>query len=507
MNARAIRRRAALAVVLAAAILSACGGGDGSASYASSSAPGADAIVPSASVAGLCAKPRQGTDPAAGWVYADQPGTLDDEKRWVRAWIDEAYLWYDEVPAGVKAADFATPVAYFDALKTPLKTASGRPKDRFHYSMDTAQFLREADGAPVLGYGMEIAVLRSSPPRDARIAYVVPGTPAAQAGLVRGDKLLVIDGVDVASGPAAPINAAVSPSRADETHAFTVGRADGSVLGVTLGAASIALPPVMNVKTLASASGPVGYLQFNDHNEAAEAQLIAAIQQLRATGARDLVLDMRYNGGGLLGIASELAYMVAGGATTQGKTFERLLSNRKLILSASQATVPFHATSQGYSVPPGQALPQLGLARVTVLSGPDTCSASESVINGLRGVGVAVQLVGGTTCGKPYAFRPRDNCGTTYFAINYQGVNELGQGDYGDGFAPACAVADDFGHALGDPAEARLAAALALHAGGSCPTPALAGSQKAQAADAAEAPYLRRSPVRENKWIDATAAP
>ncbi|MGR4868433.1 S41 family peptidase [Variovorax sp. LARHSF232] len=502
MDATAIRCQVALA--LAAAVLAACGGGGGSSS--SSSSAGADAIVPSASVAGLCAKPRQGLNPATGGPYGDQPGTLDDEKRWLRAWIDEAYLWWNEVPAGLKAADFATPIAYFDALKTPLKTASGRPKDRFHYSVDTAQYQRETDGAPVLGYGMEIALLRSAPPRDARIAYVVPGAPAAQEGLARGDKLLVVDGVDVASGPAAPINAALSPSRAGETHAFTIGRADGSVLSVTLGAASIAIPPVMNTKTLASASGPVGYLQFNDHSETAEAQLIAAIQQLQAAGIKDLVLDMRYNGGGLLGIASELAYMVAGRAATQGKTFERLLSNGKntFALSASQSSVPFHPTAQGYSAPAGQALPQLGLARVTLLSGPDTCSASESVINGLRGVGVAVQLVGGTTCGKPYAFTPRDNCGTTYFAINYQGVNDLGQGDYGDGFAPACVVADDFDHALGDPAEARLAAALALRAGGSCPiATASASAQKAGVAGAGEeTPYLRRAPSRENKIID-----
>ena len=89
-----------------------------------------------------------------------------------------------------------------------------------------------------------------------------------------------------------------------------------------------------------------------------------------------------------------------------------------------------------------------------MLAGPDTCSASESVVNSLRGVGVTVNLVGGATCGKPYGFFPQDNCGTTYFAIQFQGVNQQGFGDYGDGFAPTCAVADDFGHALGDPAEA-----------------------------------------------------
>ena len=60
---------------------------------------------------------------------------------------------------------------------------------------------------------------------------------------------------------------------------------------------------------------------------------------------------------------------------------------------------------------------------MTVLTGPDTCSASESVINGLRGVDVEVNLIGGPTCGKPYGFYPQDNCGTTYFAIQFQGVN------------------------------------------------------------------------------------
>jgi hypothetical protein len=73
---------------------------------------------------------------------------------------------------------------------------------------------------------------------------------------------------------------------------------------------------------------------------------------------------------------------------------------------------------------------------VFVLTSADTCSASESIVNGLRGAGVTVHLVGSTTCGKPYGFYPQDNCGTTYFAIQFQGVNFLGFGDYADGFTP-----------------------------------------------------------------------
>ena len=78
----------------------------------------------------------------------------------------------------------------------------------------------------------------------------------------------------------------------------------------------------------------------------------------------------------------------------------------------------------------------LNLNRVVVISGSGTCSASESIINGLRGVGVDVVLIGDTTCGKPYGFYAIDNCGTTYFTVQFKGVNALGFGDYADGFSP-----------------------------------------------------------------------
>ena len=155
-----------------------------------------------------------------------------------------------------------------------------------------------------------------------------------------------------------------------------------------------------------------------------------------------------------------------------------------------------------YTTTAGDPLPQLGLSRVTVLAGPDTCSASESVVNGLRGVGITVNLVGAGTCGKPYGFFPQDNCGTTYFAIQFQGVNQQGFGDYGDGFAPTCAVADDFDHALGDPAEARLAAALTLRSTGACPAAPMSKSAQALAkAEAAGIGYLLRPPTRESRIL------
>jgi hypothetical protein len=96
------------------------------------------------------------------------------------------------------------------------------------------------------------------------------------------------------------------------------------------------------------------------------------------------------------------------------------------------------------------------------------------VINGLRGVDVQVDLIGGQTCGKPYGFTPTDNCGTTYFSIQFQGVNAKNFGDFADGFAPTCTVPDDMAHALGDPAEGMLAAALSYRATNACPASAMA---------------------------------
>lgn len=456
-------------------------------------------------MAGLCAAPRPGTNPETGIAYPDKPGTLTDEKRWVRGWIDETYLWYGEVPTTLKAADYATPVAYFSVLKTPLLTASGRAKDRFHYVYDTERYRQLSENGVAPGYGMEFAFVRNSRPRDLRIAFTEPGSPAATAGIARGAKVLEVDGVDVVNGTnTAVINRGIAPTAIGESHSFKL-QEGSATRTVTLAAASITRTPVQNVKSIDTGSGRVGYLLFNDHITTSESQLISAFNQFRQDGVQDLVLDMRYNGGGQLNIANRLASMVSSSATTSGKVFERLSFNDKnpFHLTPAQTIYPFYGTSRT-----GATLPRLGLSQVTVLVGPDTCSASESVVNGLRGIDVKVNLVGGATCGKPYGFSPQDNCGTSYFAIQFQGVNAKNFGDYGDGFAPDCTVADDFDHPLGDPAEARLGAALAMRSGGACPVSAKTGAGLEKSGTAGEQPYLLdRTPLREMRLLEAAPSP
>ena len=179
--------------------------------------------------------------------------------------------------------------------------------------------------------------------------------------------------------------------------------------------------------------------------------------------------------------------MIAG-PSAQGQIFEELQFNDKHTAFdpiTGQPLIPdlFRTVTDGvFSAPAGISLPSLNLPRVFILTSSNTCSASESIINGLRGIDIEVIQIGSTTCGKPYGFYGISNCGTTYLTIQFRGINAKKFGDYTDGFSPfepgsqvsgtpvnGCSVADDFTHALGDPEEANLAAALSYRQTGSCP--------------------------------------
>ncbi|SEQ13498.1 Peptidase family S41 [Solimonas aquatica] len=480
---------------LLAGLLSSCGGGGGGAQLASDK------------LAQICMAPRSGVDPYTGKRYTDRAGTLGSEQRWLDAYMHEIYLWYPEIP-GVNASAYSLAAygsvydamaAYFKALRTPAITSSGKRKDPFSFVYPTDEWNAQSSEGLSVGYGMQIRLVANRPPRQAVVVAVDAGTSADAQGIARGAQILAIDGVDMVNdGTQAGVdtlNAGLFPASAGEQHRFNIQDFGSSgTRELVLTAQSFTERPVPLVKTLETASGKVGYILFNDHIATAEGALYEAVQQLSAAGIQDLVLDLRYNGGGYLDIASELAYMIAGASATQNKVFERLSFNDKNPRAAGDAATPFHATAQGFdaSLPEGTALPQLNLQRLYVLLTGDTCSASEAVINSLRGVDVDVVLIGETSCGKPYGFYAQDNCGISYFAIEFSGTNAKGFGDYADGFTPTCAVDDDYSHEPGDAGEGMLAAALSYRQSGVCP-----GNAKRASLSGGR---LLRSPVKENAW-------
>jgi len=426
-------------------LLAACGGGGGS-----TGSTGSTSSTGSKSSTGSAAVPAVATALAASSTLANRCNA-SDEKAYLRSFVDETYLWYKDVPADLVAANYTTPQDYFDVLKTTAKTASGALVDRFHWSENTASYDAYTAGLST-GYGIQWAKLASSPPRNWIVIDVAPGSSAAAAGVKRGDKLTSVDGVDFENGSDInTLNQGLLPTTV-ASHQFGF----NSNAAVSLTPATYSTITVQKVKTFPTQNGTVGYFVFDSHLAKSEAELIAAITQLRDANVTDLVIDMRYNGGGLLYIADELAYMIAGPAQTNGKIFEQLNHNDKL--TASNEAYPFYnAYISGNATLP---LPYLGLNHVTILTTRNTASASESVINGLRGVDVTVDIIGSTTYGKPFGFVPQDNCGYTYFAVQFKGVNNKGYGDYADGFAPTCTALDDLSHQRGDVAEAMLASAL-----------------------------------------------
>jgi C-terminal processing protease CtpA/Prc len=437
-----------------------------------------------------CAAPRAGIDPATGSTYPDIAGTILDENNFLRSFSNDIYLWYSEI-VDRDPSLYNDPLTYFDLLRTTATTPSGADKDKFHFTYDTEEYFQLSQGGVSAGYGANWAILSPTPPREIVVAYSEPNSPATDIGLLRGATVLEIDGFDINTNEQAGIDALNSGlfPETGETHTFVVqdlGAANGRTIVMT--AEEVTNAMVQNVRVIDRPDGShVGYMTFNYHRAPAEEALVNAINQLNvAPGIDDLVLDIRYNGGGFLDIASELAYMIAGDQTV-GRDFETLQFNDKHPVTdpftgAALTPTPFHDTTQGFdALPAGDPLPTLNLPRVFVLTGPGTCSASEAIMNGLRGVDVDVIQIGSTTCGKPYGFYPVDNCGTTYFTVQFRGVNEKNFGDYTDGFSPAntavnagtvvpgCSVADDFTNPLGVATEGRLAAALAYRDAPACP--------------------------------------
>ena len=473
-----------------AGLLVACGGGGGGgngggnpfSSGGNTDAWQAGVYKSSSSFAHYCAAPRVGASKITGIPFPDKKGSSLQEKNFLRSWSYETYLWFEDLP-DVNPNNGDTPQAYFNRLVSSKKTASGSPKDNFHFYEPTEN--EEAWTAGITyGYGLNLKA-NWDIPRSIYVTYSDTASPAANKGIKRGAKIIAIDGLSVATVNINTLVNALYPSQINAVHEFEIQDAGASTTRkVILESASLPTDSVSVAKTITHNGSKVGYIQFNTFIPDAQDQWVTAINSLKNSGVSDLVVDMRYNGGGYISVAAQVGYMIAG-ANTNNKVFFQDVANSK-----SPKEDPWGFLDTGlYGLNKSLTLPTLNLQRVYVLATKGTCSASELVINSLRGIGVSVYLIGDTTCGKPYGFLPQPNCGTTYYTIQFKAINAKGFGEYSEGFIPSstdngldkvkgCKVADDLTRELGDPNEALLAAALQLRATGTCPTVTSGRQQK-----------------------------
>lgn len=387
-------------------------------------------------------------------VPVQTAGCSDPEQRdRLHTYMQDQYFWNQPL---------RSPLATAPDMNSYFRSMLNLPQDRYSYTQQTQAFEQFHTEGNRTGFGYTLVwadILQT----QLRVRHVEPRSPVAAAGLRRGDRVLGIDGLGPRAIAQGGLPAVTTPGIA---RRFTVLGADGQQREFAAVSADFALSPVTDARVIdvPAAQGvvKVAYMAFHEFIIAGETDLDRAFTLFNTAGATELVLDLRYNGGGSVVLARGLASMI-GGPQLEGKTFADIRFNSR---NADRDFIMPLTTNVGLL--PGPVF--RNLTRVFVIVSPSTASASELVINALRPF-MPVVLVGGTTFGKPYGFQPRTSCGVTYSAVNFETLNALGQGRYESGFAPDCQAVDDLDHALGDPAEARLAAALHHVRLGGCPQP------------------------------------
>lgn len=421
------RARMALGALAAAAILAACGGG--------SEGPAQTPPPDDCSVAG--------------------------QQSWLRQYMDDWYFWYADSPRP-SAMAYSSVASYFDAI---LYTGNlvDFPADRWSRFESTESFNRFYGDGATLGYGVSVAGLEiTGLPKDPLyVRYVEALSPAAVQGVRRGDQVLSVNGRSAADMVAADDFSVLTANAAGDAITLRLKR-NGVERTVVVTAGVFALTPVSGTTVITSPQGrKLGYVVVKDMISQALAPMDAAFVRFKAEGVNDVVLDLRYNGGGLVSTGATLASYVAG-AQGNGRAYAWLRYNDKRAAASDQRFA--------FSNPAGA----VGLPRVIVLTGRRTCSASEQVINGLRGAGVQVLAAGETTCGKPVGFLPTSACGQTYSVVNFESTNERNEGRYFDGFDASCPVPEDFTAEQGGASDPLMVAAANLADTGMCPAVARA---------------------------------
>lgn len=382
--------------------------------------------------------------------------------------MQQVYFWNDEPEQQNKyqtidLADFATQNELLAQLRfRPFEFDRG-------FSFITTieadqQFFGEGQ---FVTYGFTSRFVNPPSNDDLRLTQVFVGSPADQAGLMRGYRILEIDGRTIAEiNQAEGVGAALGPSEEGVSRTFRVQDMAGNQFEVTVTQELITIDPVPDVpmRILDVNGVPVGYIDFKTFISTADPKLDDLFAQFRAQAVANVVVDLRYNGGGLVSTTERFADLLVG-AMANNQIFSRTLFNSDRASNNSERRFQQLANSL------------TTLERVVFITTRGSASASELLINGLAPYTV-VALMGDRTFGKPVGQSAFDYCNDEFRLrpVTFEIVNANNEGGYfsglpqpGSSIAALCQAPDDLNFAQGDPNEASLAAALTYIDTGACP--------------------------------------
>lgn len=439
MSRFSVRSQRLTAAVATLALLSACGGGGSSGSI--SSGGGGSTPTPT----GTC--------------------SLSSRQSWAAQQLNEWYLFPETLPTNLSATPYATVQDYIDALTA---TARAQNKDRyFTYITSIAEENAYYNSGSNAGFGFRLTFDSST--RQLFIAESFENTPALSAGIDRGTEILAIGSTTgslrsvsdiVAAEGTAGLNAALDGN----TRAFRFRPAGGSEQVATITKADYTLTPVSaryGARVIDDGGKKVGYVNLRTFINTAEAPLRAAFADFRAQGVTEVIIDLRYNGGGLVSIATLINNLLA-----RDKTTSQVANYTTFRASKSVNNETTFFSPQPESIAP---------TRIAFIGTSGSASASELVMNTfIPYLGNRAALVGTNTYGKPVGqiAIDRSTCDDRLRVVAFATENSARQGAYFNGLAgfmgATCQASDDISRPLGDPQEASIRAALNFLGGRAC---------------------------------------
>lgn len=278
---------------------------------------------------------------------------------------------------------------------------------------------------------------------------VYPDSPASKAGLDRGYVLEKYDGKEIRVSNYQDVYAALLAPATATSHTlevFTVKEGQESQhQTITLSSSATYLNPIIKTQVETVEGHKVGFLCYSDFKGGYDSELADELKKFQSEGITDLVLDLRYNLGGHVVSANLLASCIAG-TLCEGKIFTEYRYNDTRMKALGNKR-PQEKFGEKLSPNAPSDYPKLNLSTVYVLTSYNTASASELVINALRGIDVNVVLIGKATRGKNVGMEvltvgkgelKGTNLEKKYeiAPITFQSYNAKGFGDYEKGFTP-----------------------------------------------------------------------
>jgi C-terminal processing protease CtpA/Prc len=417
--------------------------------------------------------------------------SLRERQDWAFAQLNEWYLFPETLPASLSPTPYASVDAYIDALTA---TARAQSKDRyFTYLTSIAEENAYYNSGSSAGYGFRLA--GDSASRRVWVTESFEGAPALAAGIDRGTEIMALGTsaanlrtVDslIASGGLAAVSNALGAEAVGTTRVFRIRDAAGT-RDVSVSMTDFELAPVSSrygAKVIDDGGRKVGYVNLRSFINTADPALRSAFANFRVQGIGEVIIDFRYNGGGLISIA-ELMGDLLGGNRTRSEVFSHT------VFRPSKAV----NNETRYFDPQPQSIAPM---RIAFIGTRGTASASELVINAfIPYLHANAALVGTNTYGKPVGQIAVDKaaCDDRLRIVALATQNAANQGGYYTGLAgtveASCQAGDDINYPMGDPREASTQAALNFLAGRSC-TPV---SGAARTAALRESATLGESPL------------